>query len=194
MTDRTLYDLGYEPLQTGATHSAGVSTRAWAAAGWTPTVNPDGTPRPMKFRNLLTVELRYQSARHLDRFSKQARRLSAALVELLASNEPRPLVRLMPTCTQVVYRVETLNFVPLLPAFPHGIQTRDERAVLALQLTSGAVPVDDSATWLEDRSPLSVARLDLPEWSAEQTSRAVHGLIEAWVAKGDLRVCGPYRG
>jgi hypothetical protein len=191
MTDivaTTLNANGFEPLQIGAVHSTGGSTRTWAAAAWTPTLNHDATPRCVTRRNLLSLEFRYMSARHLDRFSKVARRLSDTLVKLLATGETRPLVRLTPTSTQIVYRVETLNFLGFQPPFKNGLQTRDELAVLSLQLTSSDLPVDGAAWW-EGRSPLTVQRDALPEWNSEETSRSIHELVNRLVASGDLRIC-----
>ncbi len=182
---------GYDLLQVGAIHSPGARTRAWAVAGWSPTLNNDGSPRCMTFRNLVTLELRYESARHLDKFSKVAQRLADALVKSLTPTGA--LIRRTPTVLQVVYRVESLDFPGLLPPLKHGIVTRDERSVLALQLTNGDLPVNDGAEWVGGRSPLAVARAELPEWNAEETSRTVHELVNRLVATGGLHVCSGYQ-
>lgn len=185
---------GYEPIQLSVTHHAGGrSQRTWGCESFSPLLNKDGTVRYGERRSLATVEFRYMSARHLDSFSRVGRRLSNALVELLSSGEQGPLVRRLPTLVQVIYRAEPVEILDLQPAFKHGVATRDEGSVLALHVVTDTIPVVDVAEWRDGRSPLNVPRASLPLWNSPEVSAAVHGLVERWVAQGDLRICHPYR-
>lgn len=183
---------GYEPLQLSATHQPGRSDRTWACCAWRPLLNADGSLRYGERRSLVSLEFRYASARGMDSFSRVARRLSNALVELLAGSEAHPLVRRLPTSLQVIYRLDSVDIAGLQPGFKHGLATRDERSVLSLQAVTDIVPVGDDAEWRDGRSPLNTPRAALPLWDAPAVSAAVHGLVDRWAAQGDLRVCQPY--
>lgn len=208
-----LYDNGYEPTETSSTRqSDGSTSSTWVCVGFHVLCNADGNRRDyVEPRNLPTLELRAAGRR--DAFSPVAARFAGALVALLAPTmepkrgflrkreepKPRPFIRRTPRSVQLVYRTEgvsarlndlSLHWHPAL--YPHGMTTSDERSVLSLAVSLPNVPIDDGATWADDRSPLTVHRDALPEWNDDSTSAAVAGLVQEWAAAGELNVCGRY--
>jgi hypothetical protein len=195
-----LHDNGYEPVQTSSTHNSdGVRTRTWAAVGFHPLLNPDGSRRDYaRALNLVGVVLEPMCTRGGDPFSRHARKFADALVEALASSGA--LVRRTAASLLVIYRTDgveaalvdpTVQRRPLL--YPHGVAAKDSSAPLRLAASFRDVPVADGADWVGGRSPLTVARDALPTWSRDVVSRAVAELADAWVAQGRLRVCGGYQ-
>jgi hypothetical protein len=210
-----LHELGYEPIQASIAHdSNGSSDHTYAVRGFHILCNPDGSRRDYApSLDLATLTFEYASARHLDTFSPLAQKFADELVSLLASApelkrgllrkrekpKPLPLVRRTGTSVQLIYQTHdvdaalrdpSLHWKPRL--YAHGLQTSDERSVLALHAGMPSIPVGDSATWTDNRSPMTVARDALPLWDGEAASAAVAGLVDQFVTAGELSICGRY--
>lgn len=221
MTDsiaEQIANMGYEPVQTSTEQgSDGNTGNTWSVLGFHPLLNKDGTRRDYApALNVASITLEYASWRGWpETFSPVAARFADALVALLAPvadpkprgilrrrEEPkaRPLVRRTATSLQLVYRIDgvaaelrdpTLHWRPVL--YPHGLAASDQSATLTLTAGLPNIPVGDDATWVDLRSPLTVHRDALPPWDGESASAAVAGLVEQWVAAGELSVCGRYQ-
>ena len=209
---------GYEPVPSTVHHGHGSTGHTWAVLGFHPLLKlKDGKRVRIDYApelNVASITLEYASWRGWpESFSPVAARLADALADALTPTvepkrgllrrreepKPRPLIRRTPTSLQLVYRIDgvaaelrdlTLHHRPLL--YPHGLAASDASAVLTLSAGLPSVPVDDGAAWADARSPLTVARNTLPTWNGEAASAAVAGLVDQWVAAGDLRICDRY--
>jgi hypothetical protein len=215
--DQQLLTHGYATVRTCIDiHSDGTRTETFAVAGYQPRTRPDAKGQPIYNYtppNIATFSFAYLDQRGADPLSPIARRFADALIStLVPGHEPKrffrkarpvdesvsmPLVRITDNSLEFLFRLDEAWFENLRldgrDLFAHGVATRDERAPLALQADTRDIPVGDSATWLFDRSPLTVPRSALPEWRAEQTSLALYNLVEQWAANGDVSVCDAYK-
>jgi hypothetical protein len=222
MTDGyQLVNNGYAILRTShAVYSDGTSSDTFSVRGYQHRVRPDGSFN-YDPPDVVTVAFEYMDPRGDDRLTPVAKKFADALVATLAGIEPkrmfrkqrpvdestpRPLVRVTDTSVWIVYRkdkgfFDTLRLGPPTFAhardlFAHGLRARDQGrydSALALQADTRDIPIDDGAEWIDGRSPLTVPHSALPEWQGEQTSLALHNVVEQWVAAGDVRECDAYK-
>jgi len=194
-----LIEHGYDPVATSSEFSSdGSIRREWAAQAFGPIRIPNGSDDYTPPQFLAVVSLQPESP-HEEKFSKVAGKLADALVKLLAT-PGGPLVRRTPKSLQFVYRLEGIvpprlddaSTLYVQQLFQYGLAARDSRETLVLIAGTPEIPVGDDATWLGDRSPLTVARTALAELDEIAASIAIAELVDRFVAAGDIRICGRY--
>jgi hypothetical protein len=133
------------------------------------------------------------------KFTRELLALLAPADRLLKKHQ-RPLVRVTPTSMQFVYQTDTANVElrdhshPARPQiFKHGLALPDSESLWTahLRATCGCVLLD-GGEWLNQASPLTVKRAELPVFDSDATALKLLALVERFVVAGELRVLGPY--
>ena len=116
----------------------------------------------------------------------------------------RPLVRTTATSVQAVYRAESHASVALVekhwsgalhPLYEYGLIFADEPNTCARAAKFHAIcgnVLVDVGEWLNDRSPLTVKRDDLPLWNQDEITPKLRALVDDFVESGKLRIGAGY--